>query len=56
MVGMVIGITVLVTLKVMTSVSWQWYVLVGTVTTYGIGWMLGHLASNNQSKMDSTTL
>lgn len=55
MIGMVVGTAVLVALKLLTSVSWQWYVLVGAVTTFGIGWLLGHLASNTQSKTDSTT-
>jgi SSS family transporter len=36
-VGIVIGTAVMLSLKLFTAVSWQWYVLVGSATTYLAG-------------------
>ena len=42
--GIVVGATLLVALRLLTAVSWQWYVLVGTLTTFGVGWVLGRVS------------
>ena len=55
MIGIVAGTAVLVALKLLTAVSWQWYVLVGALATFGIGWMLSHVVPNVPSKTDPTT-
>ncbi len=54
-IGMMVGTAVLVALKLLTAVSWQWYVLVGALTTFGIGWVLGQVVPNIPSKTDPTT-
>jgi SSS family transporter len=35
--GIVVGVAVMLSLKLFTGVSWQWYVLVGSLTTFGAG-------------------
>ncbi len=41
--GILGGTAVLLALRLLTDVSWQWHVLVGTFTTYGLGWITGRL-------------
>ena len=53
--GMVAGATVLVALRLLTAVSWQWYVLIGTLTTFGVGWVLGRVVPNPPSQTDPAT-
>jgi Na+/proline symporter len=36
-VGIVVGAAVMLALKLFTAVSWQWYVLVGSSTTFVVG-------------------
>jgi hypothetical protein len=38
-VGIVVGATVMLFVKFRTPVSWQWYVLIGSVTTFAVGWL-----------------
>ena len=35
--GVLVGATVMVNVKLFTAVSWQWYVLIGSLTTLGVG-------------------
>ena len=49
--GIVVGILFMTTLRASTAlniimVSWQWYVLIGSVVTVGTAW-LTHLVSDN---------
>ncbi len=43
MIGVLGGASVLLLLRLATDVSWQWYVLVGTFTTCGLGWITGRV-------------
>jgi len=43
--GIVIGATVLIALRLYTSVSWQWYVLAGSTTTFISAWTVGWILS-----------
>jgi len=43
MVGILGGTAVLLALRLLTDVSWQWYVLIGTFTTWGLGWITGRV-------------
>jgi hypothetical protein len=36
-VGIIAGATVMLYVKLQTGVSWQWYVLIGSVTTFVVG-------------------
>ena len=48
--GILGGTAVLLALRLLTDVSWQWYVLVGTFTTWGLGWITGRvLGSDSES-------
>ena len=53
--GIVVGATVLVGLRLLTAVSWQWYVLVETLTTFGVGWVLGRISGHGPSETDAVT-
>jgi Na+/proline symporter len=41
--GILSGATVLVGLRLLTDVSWQWYVLIGAFITVSLGWITGRL-------------
>ena len=43
--GVVIGSAVLITLRFYTSVSWQWYVLAGSFSTFLSAWTVGWILS-----------
>lgn len=38
-VGIVVGAAVMLLVKFRTQVSWQWYVLIGSTTTFMVGWL-----------------
>lgn len=42
-VGMAVGAAVMLAVKLGTSVNWQWYVLIGSLTTFAVGCMAGRL-------------
>ena len=41
--GILSGATVLIGLRLLTDVSWQWYVLIGAFITVSLGWITGRL-------------
>ena len=43
--GIIAGTAVLVAIRLFTAVSWQWYVLIGTLATFSVGWAVGRKAS-----------
>ena len=53
--GIVVDATVLVSIRLLTEVSWQWYVLVGTLTTFGVGWTLARLSTFGPSATNRVT-
>ena len=54
-VGIIVGAAVMLAVKLGTSVSWQWYVLIGSVTTFAAGcaasWLLGERAATSQAEV-----
>jgi len=48
--GILGGTAVLLALRLLTDVSWQWYVLVGTFTTWGLGWITGRVLGRDSSE------
>jgi SSS family solute:Na+ symporter len=36
-VGVAVGVAVMLAVKILTAVSWQWYVLIGSLVTLGAG-------------------
>ena len=48
-IGILGGVTVLAILRVVTAVSWQWYVLVGSLTTFGVGWVAARVLGDGPS-------
>ena len=53
--GVMVGATVLVALRLLTTVSWQWYVLVGSLTTFGVGWVCGRVSPAGRAETDPVT-
>jgi len=48
-VGILIGAAVMLYVKLQTGISWQWYVLIGSVTTFIAGYVTSHLSSDRES-------
>jgi SSS family transporter len=42
-VGILGGASVMLAVKLQTAVSWQWYVLIGSVTTFAVGWLASRI-------------
>ncbi len=42
-VGIGAGAAVMIGIRILTTVSWQWYVLVGATATYAVGWVADHV-------------
>lgn len=38
-IGILAGAALMLWVKLQTGVSWQWYVLIGSVTTFAVGWL-----------------
>jgi Na+/proline symporter len=55
-VGIVVGAAVMLFIKFGTKVSWQWYVLIGSVTTFMVGWLASFVigGSSIEVKAEST--
>ena len=45
--GVVVGALILLMVRLLTDVSWQWYALIGAVVTFVVGWLLGRLTSTH---------
>jgi SSS family solute:Na+ symporter len=55
-IGILLGASVMLYVKLRTGVTWQWYVLIGSVTTFVVGWLAslvfddtGKVVSSSQS-------
>lgn len=46
--GVVAGAAVMLGVKLFTSVSWQWYVLIGSTVTFTGGWLAGRFAARER--------
>lgn len=38
-VGLAGGAALMLSVKLQTAISWQWYVLIGSITTFAVGWL-----------------
>jgi Na+/proline symporter len=58
-VGIVAGALTMLVVRLYTSVSWQWYVLIGSGATFGIAWLASLLIVEPQhaepDRLDSET-
>jgi SSS family transporter len=45
--GLAGGAALMLSVKLQTTVSWQWYVLIGSITTFAIGWLASQVASGD---------
>jgi SSS family solute:Na+ symporter len=54
--GMATGALVVLAVKLVTGVSWQWYVLIGSVTTYLAGWSAARLGVDRGAAAGPTGL
>jgi SSS family transporter len=41
--GILAGSALMLAVKLQTTVSWQWYVLIGSVTTFAAGWLISQV-------------
>jgi SSS family transporter len=41
--GILGGSSVMLAVKLQTAVSWQWYVLIGSLTTFAVGWLVSRV-------------
>jgi Na+/proline symporter len=41
--GILGGSSVMLAVKLQTAVSWQWYVLIGSLTTFAVGWLVARV-------------
>jgi Na+/proline symporter len=46
--GIVVGALVMLLVKFSTQISWQWYVLIGSVTTFAAGWLASLVGAKRQ--------
>jgi Na+/proline symporter len=44
--GITSGVSIMIAVWSFTAISWQWYVLIGSITTLMIGWMSGLMLGN----------
>ena len=42
-IGIVVGAAVMLLVKFQTPISWQWYVLIGSATTFIVGWLASYV-------------
>jgi solute:Na+ symporter, SSS family len=52
MVGMLCGFATELYLWRWTQVPWTWWVTIGTAVTFGVGWVLSRIVSENQASMN----
>jgi Na+/proline symporter len=51
--GIIGGASVMLAVKLQTAVSWQWYVLIGSMTTFVIGWLVSHIVRDETPAFSS---
>jgi Na+/proline symporter len=47
-VGIIVGAAVMLYVKFRTPISWQWYVLIGSIVTFGVGMLVSMLLGEKQ--------
>ena len=52
-IGIVAGAAVMLFVKFQTSISWQWYVLIGSVTTFMVGWLASFVIGGRSIKVEA---
>jgi len=45
-VGILGGSAIMLWVKLATGTSWQWYVLIGSIATFAIGWMVARVLND----------
>jgi solute:Na+ symporter, SSS family len=53
LIGLVVGLIVLTTVKFATSIAWPWYALIGTVTTFAAGMLASQFSGPNLPRSDT---
>lgn len=49
-IGIVVGAAVMLLVKFRTPVSWQWYVLIGSTTTFMVGWLASRIIGEQRAE------
>jgi len=47
-----VGAAVMLFVKFRTPVSWQWYVLIGSVTTFMVGWLASFVTGGSSIEVE----
>ena len=48
--GILGGSAIMLAIKLGTTVSWQWYVLIGSIATFAIGWLIARVIADQTSE------
>jgi Na+/proline symporter len=51
-IGIAAGTAVMLAVKLMQLTSWQWYVLIGSVVTFAVGWLASQVVGKSSSTSD----
>lgn len=52
-IGIVAGAAVMLFVKFQTQISWQWYVLIGSATTFMVGWLASYVIGGRSIEVEA---
>lgn len=55
-VGIVVGAAVMMIVKFRTPISWQWYVLIGSLTTFAVGYLTSLIAREREAQVEEEAI
>ncbi len=55
-VGIIVGAAVMLYVKFRTPISWQWYVLIGSLTTFATGWLASFIFAAPQTSDSANSM
>ena len=55
-VGIIVGAAVMMFIKFRTPVSWQWYVLIGSLTTFAAGYLTSLIAREREAQAEEEAI
>jgi solute:Na+ symporter, SSS family len=55
-IGIVAGAAVMLFVKFQTPISWQWYVLIGSATTFMVGWLASYVIGGRSIEVEAESV
>jgi Na+/proline symporter len=52
-IGIIAGAAVMLFVKFQTPISWQWYVLIGSATTFMVGWLASYVIGGRSIEVEA---